>query len=191
MTADLGQSRHRQERPPGTPATYPLPRNLDVHEDEEVVLTDWMGCRVVRQPITYAVLAGVMVNLSGWSLPGPVAKASQLLAGGAVAAMLLLVGLQLARLTVREEAPGATLATAIRLLAVPPIAWAAGRLVGLEGMAFAVAILQASTPTSVSSALWALEFDARSALASAAVVLSTVASVVTLTVLLAMLTLGS
>jgi predicted permease len=147
--------------------------------------------RVVRQPIIYAVLAGVIVNLSGWSLPGPVAKASQLLAGGAVAAMLLLVGLQLARLTVREEAPGATLATAIRLLAVPPIAWAAGRLVGLEGMAFAVAILQASTPTSVSSALWALEFDARSALASAAVVLSTVASVVTLTVLLAMLTLGS
>jgi hypothetical protein len=72
------------------------------------------------------VVAGVTVNLSGWSLPGPVANASQLLAGGAVALMLLLVGLQLARLTVREEAPGAALATAIRLVAVPPIAWAVG-----------------------------------------------------------------
>jgi predicted permease len=119
-----------------------------------------------------------------------VAKASQLLAGGAVAAMLLLVGLQLARLTVREEASGAALATAIRLLAVPPIAWAVGRLVGLEGMAFAVAVLQASTPTAVTSALWALEFDARPALVSAAVVLSTVVSVVTLSVLLAVLTMG-
>jgi malate permease and related proteins len=57
-------------------------------------------------------------------------------------------------------------------------------------MAFAVAILQASTPTSVSSALWALEFDARPALVSAAVVLSTIASVVTLTILLAMLTMS-
>jgi len=147
--------------------------------------------RVGRQPIIYAVVAGVIVNLSGWSLPGPVAKASQLLAGGAVALMLLLVGLQLARLTVREEAPGAALATAIRLLAVPPIAWAAGRLVGLEGMALAVAVVQASTPTAVTSALWALEFDARPALVSAAVVLSTVVSVVTLTVLLAVLTMGS
>ena len=147
--------------------------------------------RMGRQPIIYAVAAGVTVNLSGWSLPGPVANASRLLAGGAVALMLLLVGLQLARLAVREEAPGAALATAIRLVAVPPIAWAVGRLVGLEGMALAVAVLQASTPTAVTSALWALEFDARPALVSAAVVLSTVASVLTLTVLLALLTTGS
>jgi predicted permease len=147
--------------------------------------------RVARQPIIYAVAAGVLVNLSGWPLPGPVAKASQLLAGGAVALMLLLVGLQLARLAVREEAPAAALATAIRLLAVPPIAWVLGRVVGLEGIAFAVAVLQSSTPTAVTSALWALEFDARPALVSAAVVLSTIASVVTLTVLLAVLAAGS
>jgi predicted permease len=147
--------------------------------------------RVARQPVVYAVAAGIIVNLSGWFLPGPVAKASQLLAGGAVALMLLLLGLQLARLTVREDAPGAALATAIRLVAVPPIAWAAGRLVGLEGMALAVAVIQASTPTAVTSALWALEFDARPTLVSATVVLSTVVSVLTLTVLLALLTMGS
>lgn len=146
--------------------------------------------RVVRQPVIYAVVAGVAVNLSGWSLPDPVAKASQLLAGGSVAMMLLLVGLQLARLKVHEEVAGATLATSIRLLAVPFIAWGAGWLVGLEGMALAVAVLQASTPVSVTSALWALEFNARPALVSAAVVLSTLASVVTLTVLLAVLTGG-
>jgi predicted permease len=143
---------------------------------------------VGRQPVVYAVVAGIIANLAGWSLPGPVAKASQLLAGGAVALMLLLLGLQLARLAVREEAQAATLATAIRLLAVPPIAWVAGRLVGLEGMALAVAVLQASTPTAVTSALWAIEFDARPALVSATVVLSTVVSVVTLTILLAVLT---
>ena len=60
------------------------------------------------------------------------------------------------------------MATVIRLVAVPPIAWATGRLVGLEGMAFAVAVVQASTPTAITSALWALEFDASPALVSAA-----------------------
>ena len=147
--------------------------------------------RVARQPVIYAVIAGVIVNLFGWSLPGPAAKASQLLAGGAVAIMLLLVGLQLARLTVRQEAPGATLATAIRLLAVPPIAWGIGRLIGLDGIALPVAVVQASTPTAVTSALWALEYNTRPALVSATVVVSTVVSVVTLTLLLALLTMGS
>jgi len=147
--------------------------------------------RVVRQPAIYAVAAGLAVNLSGWSLPGPVAKASQLLAGGSVAMMLLLVGLQLARLRVREEVAGAALATSIRLLAVPFIAWGVGKLVGLEGTALAVAVLQASTPLAVTSALWALEFNARPALVSATVVLSTLASIVTLTLLLAVLTGGA
>jgi malate permease and related proteins len=76
-------------------------------------------------------------------------------------------------------------------VAIPPIAWAVGRLVGLEGLALAVAVVQASTPTAVTSALWALEFDARPALVSAAAVLSTVVRVVTLTMLLALLTIGS
>ena len=147
--------------------------------------------RVIRQPAIYAVFAGLAVNLTGWTLPGPVAKASQLLAGGSVAMMLLLVGLQLARFTIREEVAGAAVATSIRLLAVPFIAWGAGWLVGLEGTALAVAVLQASTPVAVTSALWALEFNARPSLVSAAVVLSTLASVVTLTVLLAVLTGGA
>jgi predicted permease len=104
-----------------------------------------------------------------------------------VAVLLLLLGLQLARLALREEAKGAALATAIRLLAAPPIAWLTGRLVGLEGMPLAVAVLQAGTPTAVVAALWAMEFDARPRLVAATVVLSTLASVVTLTLLLALL----
>jgi len=144
--------------------------------------------RVMRQPSVYAVAAGLTVNLSGWTLPESVARASQLLAGGSVAMMLVLLGLQLARMTMREEVAGAAVGTSIRLLAVPFIAWGAARLVGLEGTALAVAVLQASTPVAVTSALWALEFNARPALVSAAVVLSTFASVVTLTVVLAVLT---
>lgn len=69
-------------------------------------------------------------------------------------------------------------------LIVPYVA-ARAQAIGLEGMTLAVAVVQASTPTAVTSALWALEFDARPALVSAAVVLSTILGVLTLTVLLA------
>lgn len=143
--------------------------------------------RLARLPITYAMLAGVIVKTAGWDLPGPVAKATQLLAGGAVAIMLLLLGLELARLEPRAELRGATLASAIRLLVAPPIAWVTAHLVGLQGIALSIAVLQASMPTAVTAALWAMEFGTRPALVTATVVLSTLAAVVTLTVVLAML----
>lgn len=145
------------------------------------------SARLLRLPITYAVIAGVVVKIAGWSLPAPLAKASQLLANGSVAVLLLLLGLQLARLRPRAEAGGAMLATAIRLLAAPPIAWLTGRLLGLDGTALSVATLQASMPTAVTAALWAIEFDTHPGLVTAAVLFSTAAGVVTLTLLLAVL----
>lgn len=143
--------------------------------------------RLLRLPVTYAMAAGLAVNLLGVGLPAPLARASQLLASGSITVLLLLLGLQLARLSLREEVRGASLAAGIRLLAAPPVAWLTARLVGLEGTALAVAVLQASMPTAVTAALWAMEFDARPALVTAAVILSTLGGVVTLTVLLAVL----
>jgi hypothetical protein len=144
--------------------------------------------RLVRLPILYAIVAGIVVNVSGWPPPAPVTKAIQLLAAGSLAVLLLLVGLHLPGLAPRPEAGGATLAAAIRLLAAPPIAWLTGRLLGLDGVALSVAVMQASMPTAVTAALWAMEFDTRPALVAAAVVLSTVASAFTLTLLLTVLT---
>jgi predicted permease len=143
--------------------------------------------QLFRLPIFYAVIAGIAVNGTGWSLPAPVAKVSQLLANGSIAVLLLLLGVQLSRLRPKAEAAGASVASAIRLLAAPPIAWLTGTMLGLEGAALGVAILQSSMPSAVTAALWATEFDARPGLVSASVVVTTLASVVTLTVLLAVL----
>lgn len=143
--------------------------------------------RFVRLPIFYAIVAGLLVNVGGVPLPRPAARMVELLAGGALAVLLLLLGLQLARLAPRQEARGAALATALRLLVAPPVAWVTGQALGLQGVALSVAVVQASTPTAVTAALWALEFDTRPALVTTAVVLSTLAGVVTLTLLLAAL----
>lgn len=143
--------------------------------------------RIAGMPIFYAILAGILTKAFDWPLPAPLAKASQLLASGSITVLLLLAGLQLARLRPRAEARATALATVIRLVVAPPVAWLTGRAVGLEGLALSVAVLQASMPTAVIAALWAIEFDARPALVTATVVCSTLAGVVTLTVLLAML----
>ena len=93
----------------------------------------------VRLPVTYAMLAGLAVNVAGVTVPGPIAKASQLLSSGSIAVLLVLLGLQLARLPLGAEVRGATVATVLRLFVAPPVAWLTGRAVGLEGVALAVA----------------------------------------------------
>jgi predicted permease len=142
---------------------------------------------VVRLPITYAVLLGVTVNLLGAHPPAMVQKAVQTVAGAAVPIMLLLLGIQLARVQGLTDVRGAAVASALRLGVAPLLAIASAQMLGLRGLVHSVAILQASMPTAVSAALWAIEFDTRPGFVTSTVLLSTLASFGTLTALLVLL----
>jgi len=139
---------------------------------------------LLRQPVTYAIGAGVLLNLLGISLPTSIAKAAQLLANGAIAIMLLVVGLQLAEVRVTAELREVSLATIVRLVAAPILAWTTAPLLGLDGLLRDVSILLTSLPTGVSAAVWATEFGTEPALVSSIVVMTTLLSPVTITGLL-------
>jgi predicted permease len=142
---------------------------------------------LLRLPVTYAIAAGLAVNLAGLATPAPLAKAAQLVAAGAVAVMLLLVGAQIAAVRAAAAWRGLAFAVVVRLLVAPIVAWDTAPVVGLEGVVRQAAILQASLPTAVTAAIWASEFDSAPALVSGAVVATTVLSPLTITPLLALL----
>jgi predicted permease len=142
---------------------------------------------LLRLPVTYAIAAGLLLNVLGVPLPPPAARAVQLLANGAVAVMLLLVGVQLAEVHLGGEWGGIAFATATRLVVAPLLAWATAPLVGLDGVARQTGILQASLPTAVTAAIWASEFAVVPTVVSGAVVVTTLLSPLTVTVLLALL----
>jgi malate permease and related proteins len=142
---------------------------------------------LVRLPVTYAIIAGLAFNLSGMTPPAPVAKAAQLLAGGAVAVMLLLVGAQLSTVHVDGGWRGIATAAATRLIFAPIVGWGTAGALGLDGVVRQTSILQASLPTAVTSAIWASEFGAEPALVSSAVVVTTLLSPLTITPLLVLL----
>jgi predicted permease len=142
---------------------------------------------LLRQPVTYAIGAGVLLNLLGIGLPVPIAKAAQLLANGAIAIMLLVVGVQLAEVRVAADLHTVWFATVVRLLVAPLLAWTTAPLLGLEGALRDVSILLASLPTGVSAAVWATEFRTEPALVSSIVVITTLLSPVTITGLLLLL----
>jgi predicted permease len=142
---------------------------------------------LVRLPVTYAVAAGLLLDALGVVPPVPVAKAAQLLAEGAVAVMLLLIGVQLALVRPSGEWPAITAGTVIRLGAAPVLAWVTAPWVGLDGIARQTSILQSSLPTAVTAAIWAAEFGVAPALVSGAVIVTTLVSPLTVAVLLTLL----
>jgi malate permease and related proteins len=142
---------------------------------------------LARLPVTYAVAVGLALDVLGIVPPVPVAKAAELLANGAVAVMLLLIGVQLAQVHPHGEWPAITVATVIRLGAAPVLAWVTAPWVGLEGVARQTSILQSSLPTAVTAAIWASEFGVAPALVSGAVIVTTLASPLTVAILLTLL----
>jgi hypothetical protein len=142
---------------------------------------------LLRLPVTYAILAGVALNILGVAPPPPVDKAAQLLANGAIAVMLLLVGAQMSAVRLEGEWKGVAFATAVRLLLAPLAAWGTASLLGLEGPVRQASILQASLPTAVTAAIWASEFGAAPTLVSGAVVVTTLVSPATITPLIVLL----
>lgn len=72
----------------------------------------------------------------------------------------------------------------LRLLVAPCLAWVLTVMLGIEGLARGIVILQTSTPSAVLPLLYALRFDSRPDLVVGAIFVSTLCSALTLTVVL-------
>jgi predicted permease len=138
-------------------------------------------------PTLYAVLVGILFNSRGWQLPVPIERAVDTLADGAIPAMLVVVGIQLAGAKLEGRISTLTLAAGIRLIAAPLIAYGMSLLFMLEGPALQAGITQASMPTAVMTIVLATEFDVRPAFVSTVVAITTILSPLTLTPLIALL----
>ena len=142
---------------------------------------------VARVPIIYAALAAIVVRLAGpLQIPTWLMRPIDLLSQAAVPMMLLILGLQLVQSmrTLGQRLGTITLATAFRLVVAPLIAFALARIIPVQGQAFQCCMLQASTPSGVTSTILALEYDLEPETVTGTVFLSTLCSAFTLSVLI-------
>jgi hypothetical protein len=143
---------------------------------------------VLKVPIAYAALAGLIVNLAEITLPLPLERAIGILSQASVPGMLALLGLKLAETSLRVRWRPLLLATGIRLVLAPFIAFPLAALLGLTGVTFQVAIVESSMPTAVLANALATQFNSDTEFTSAVTLVSTLASIVTLSILIALLT---
>jgi len=147
--------------------------------------------QVAAMPQIYAVGAALLARLIG--LPGSAGGATaslftaiDLVADATIPVFLLVLGMQLTEVggAGRTLSASVALASATRLLASVPITYLLARALQLDDLSSRVVVLEAAMPAAVYCVILANEFDAEPALATSVVVVSTLASTLTLTVLL-------
>jgi malate permease and related proteins len=142
---------------------------------------------VIKMPVLYAVIAGIACNQLNVAVPEPLSKALDVASGAAIPVMLVVLGIQLSGVKIRKDRMAIGLATFIRLVLVPVIAFPLAYLLHLEGVPKAVCIVQASMPTAVFASIVSVEFDVKPEIVTGVISVSTFLSIITLTILLQIL----
>lgn len=142
---------------------------------------------VLRVPAVYGAVAAAVVLALGAHVPDPIARPMSLLSDAALPMMILVLGMQLERVTWPERPDMVIAASFLSLVATPIAAFGVAHLLGLKGAAFQAGVLQASMPTAVITTILALEFDVFPNFVTSVVCVTTLLSPLTLTLLIAYL----
>jgi predicted permease len=142
---------------------------------------------VLKAPVFSATVLGVLLAALNLPIPTPIDRSLEIMGAGAIPAMLAVLGMSLVKIRLGSNLRAIGLAAGLRLVAAPLLVAPIALLLGLEGTAFNVTVVQTSTPTAVLAAAVALEFGDNSDFVSAVTLVSTVASLLTMSVLLAVL----
>jgi predicted permease len=139
-----------------------------------------------RYPSLYAAALGIAVNVAGVDLPVTVEAPVESLALAAVPTMLVVLGLQLQDMGGREDLVDTAAVNLMRLVVAPAVAWLTASALGLAGVERGTLVVLAAMPVAVISTILATEFRAEPAFVTRVVVTSTLLSMLSLTVLIAL-----
>ena len=146
---------------------------------------------LLRQPILYAAIGAGLVRALGLGpdqIPGVILKPIDLLGEANVPVALVLLGMNLADMKLAAADRGPVMwGTVLKLVVIPALLAPFPALVGTEEFLTKILILQAATPTAVNAVVYASEFRVRPDLVSLLVVVTTIASIATVTVVLGLL----
>jgi hypothetical protein len=149
---------------------------------------NWRG--LIRLPILYSVAIGILLSLSGATLPQWAKTTVGLIGDMTVPLMLLMLGSSLSLLKVTAFWRAA-LVSSIRIGFGAAIGITVAAVFGLTGSMRAVLILQCANPVAVYNYLFAQRWNNQPEEVAGVVVLSTLFSIVTIPLLLGWLLAGS
>jgi predicted permease len=142
---------------------------------------------LLKFPAIYALILGILFLQFKWQLPAGLDRTVTLLSNAAIPSMLVLLGMQLVNIRLDGQLVPLILTSGLRLLAAPLLAFGLAYLFGLSGAPYQAVVLESAMPVAVTNTILATEFDAEPTFVTAAVLITTLLSPLTLTPLLAFL----
>jgi malonate transporter len=134
----------------------------------------------IVHPVVLPVLAGLAWNLAGMPLPALADEILATLGQAVVPVCLVLIGVSLAHYGMRGALRAASVLAVVKLLVQPLAVLVFARFaLGLAGMPLAVVVMLAALPVGSNALIFAQRYDTLPGEASTAIVLSTLAFVVT------------
>lgn len=138
---------------------------------------------ILKTPLFYATVIGLVINLGDLALPLPLARSMAVLGSGMIPAMLILIGIQLGSFELNPSRLRPIFAgTLVSLVVMPIVAWGISVLIGMEGLLQLVGITQHAMPSAVIGIALTTQFDGDVELVTGVLLVSTVLSALTLTV---------
>ena len=146
----------------------------------------------LRHPVLVAIAVGLAWGMisraTAWQLPNALEVTLKFLAESAIPCGLVGLGASLAMIRLTGDLPQTLVMTVCKLVALPLAVWLLARhVLQLDALWVAVATVNAAMPTGANVYLLAQRYDTYVARTTSTVLLSTVCSIVTLSVVLAIL----
>lgn len=143
--------------------------------------------RALATPMAVAGAVSLLVNLSGVDLPVVVDRSIGLLADALIPVMLLTLGMQLVKSGRPSWSSDLGVVLVAKLVVAPLVAGLAASALSLRGDLLDAVVIQSAMPPAVFAAVIAIESDLAPERVTAAVVLTTLVSALTLPVVLLVL----
>ncbi|QWK21799.1 AEC family transporter [Thermus antranikianii] len=126
----------------------------------------------LRLPLFYALLLGLLLKALGVSLPFRLDEGLRLMGQAAIPVLLLTLGMQMSQ-TRFQVGAFEGVASSLRLLLAPLLAYGVGFILGLPRLEHQVLVLQSATPVAVNAFLLTREFGGEALRVARSVVVST------------------
>jgi predicted permease len=143
---------------------------------------------VLRMPALYAAMMGIGLQLGHVTIPEKFYKIISLVADATIPTVMIILGMQLATITIKKiEVEKLLYSLGIKLMIAPLVAFLFVSNLPVSSEVGAIMILMAAMPSAANTTMLSLEFNTKPEFVSSVTLVSTLASIITLPIILAMI----
>lgn len=140
---------------------------------------------VMKMPTTYAAILAFLMHYFAIGIPDAIQDTLSMVGDAAIPVMMVMLGMQLGSITgLKLNWQIVTSAVILKMIAAPIIAFLFVQIVHVDPVIASVLIIISAMPTAATTTMYAIEFDTEPELVSSITLISTLASIITLSILL-------